>query len=354
VVEIVAPKARRMRRSTPKDQVDPAEIVMRELGARLRQARLERGEELDTVAQYLRIRPAYLAGIEDGDLSALPGRIYALGFLRSYADHLGLDGQDLVTQIKSAVGNLTRKQRLRIHTPMPESRLPKAPVLAISLALILAVYGAWSYVGNSGGQVVETVSEVPDDLRQIAIDALAPLPERTTPDEPQSRSGPAGGIGPVASAAPASDAPQDLALEPGAGQALDGAGGPAPDVSGVSDATPPHAAQAVTALPEAPASRAAQAQGSAPARVVLRALGTSWIHVSSTTGDYRYVRILEPGEALLLPDRPDLSLWTGNAGGLEIVVDGRALPPLGPDGRVIRNLQLDPESLLAHLQNRPR
>jgi len=343
-----------MRRSTPKDPVDPAETVMRELGARLRQVRLERGEELDTVAQYLRIRPAYLAGIEEGDLSALPGRIYALGFLRSYADHLGLDGQDLVTHIKSAVGNLTRKQRLRIHTPMPESRLPKAPVLAISLVLILAVYGAWSYAGSSGGRVVETVSEVPDDLRQIAIDALAPLPGRPAPDKPQSRSGPAGGIKGVASAAPAGDAPQDLALEPGAGQATDGASGPAPAVSGVSDATPSHAAQVVAALPELPAGGAVQVRGGAPVRVVLRALGTSWVNVSSAAGDYRYVRTLEPGDTLLLPDRPDLSLWTGNAGGLEIVVDGRALPSLGPDGRVVRKLPLDPESLLVHQQTRAR
>ena len=51
--------------------------------------------------------PSYLLGIEQGDLTALPGRPYALGFLRSYADYLGFDGDDLVDRIKAAVADLT-------------------------------------------------------------------------------------------------------------------------------------------------------------------------------------------------------------------------------------------------------
>jgi cytoskeleton protein RodZ len=205
-----------MRRSSPEHKIDPAEALMREVGAQLRQVRLERGEDLETVAQYLRIKPAYLAGIEEGDLSTLPGRTYALGFLRSYGDHLGFDGQDLVTQIKSAVGNLTKKQRLRIHAPMPESRLPKAPVLAISLMLILAIYGVWSYIGGSGEPMVETVGEVPEDLRQVAIDALAPEPEGVAPDEPQSRAETPSPPSAVASSTVSSgEVPADPAAESG-------------------------------------------------------------------------------------------------------------------------------------------
>ena len=45
---------------------------MREVGAQLRQARLERGEDLNDVAQHLRIKSSYLFGIEQGDLSAMP------------------------------------------------------------------------------------------------------------------------------------------------------------------------------------------------------------------------------------------------------------------------------------------
>ena len=122
------------------DQLDPAEALMREVGAQLRQVRLERGEELDEVAQQLRIKATYLFGIEQGDLSTIPGRTYALGFLRSYADYLGFDGDDLITQIKSTVANLTDRTRLRIRTPLPESRLPRTPLLVLSLATVAGIY----------------------------------------------------------------------------------------------------------------------------------------------------------------------------------------------------------------------
>jgi len=132
------------------DQVDPAEALMREVGAQLRQVRLERGEDLEEVAQYLRIKPTYLFGIEQGDLSGMPGRTYALGFLRSYADYLGFDGDDLIVRIKSTVAELTDKTRFTIRAPLPENRLPKAPLLVVSIALLAGVYVGWSFFHDRG------------------------------------------------------------------------------------------------------------------------------------------------------------------------------------------------------------
>ncbi|MGH6900169.1 MAG: helix-turn-helix domain-containing protein, partial [Geminicoccaceae bacterium] len=166
------------------DRVDPAEALLREVGAQLRQVRLERGEDLDDVAKYLRIRPAYLFGIEQGDLSALPGRTYALGFLRTYADHLGFDGADLVARIKSSVGELTDRTRLRIRTPMPENRLPRTPLVVISLALVAGIYLGWSYVNRSSRVVLDTVAEVPDGLRDPA--PVVALPDAPAIDEPRT------------------------------------------------------------------------------------------------------------------------------------------------------------------------
>ena len=143
-------------------QVDPAESLMREVGAQLRRRRLERGEELDDVAKSLRIKPSYLVEIEQGDLTALPGRPYALGFLRSYADYLGFDGDDLVDRIKAAVADLTDRTRLRIRMPQPENRLPKAPAVVISLAVVVGVYAGWSYINRSSRMAVDPVAEVPD------------------------------------------------------------------------------------------------------------------------------------------------------------------------------------------------
>ena len=57
-------------------------------------------------------------------------------------------------------------------------------------------------------------------------------------------------------------------------------------------------------------------------------------------------RILYVGDSYRVPDRSGLTLITGNAGGLKIIVDDVEVPPLGPLGAVRRGVLLDPESLL--------
>src|ERR671910_1129298 len=168
---------------------DPAQSLMREVGAQLRQARLERGDDLNDVAQHLRIKSNYLFGIEQGDLSAMPGRPYALGFLRTYADYLGFDGEDLVTRIKSTVENLTDRASLRLRAPMPESRLPATPVVMISLAVVAGIYIGWSYLNRSSRMMVDTVAEVPSDLRARTLEAIS----RESGEEPSVAESPTKG-----------------------------------------------------------------------------------------------------------------------------------------------------------------
>lgn len=77
----------------------------------------------------------------------------------------------------------------------------------------------------------------------------------------------------------------------------------------------------------------------------LRARSDSWIQVRS--GDQLLLtRLLRRGETYRVPDRNDLTLMTGNAGGLEVLVNGAVLPPLGGEGSVARGVPLDAERLL--------
>jgi cytoskeleton protein RodZ len=130
----------------------------------------------------------------------------------------------------------------------------------------------------------------------------------------------------------------------------------------------PDADQAALAVPEPPAADVLAAPGpvaqddaaptvyrggDAASRVMLRARTSAWVHVSSTNNDYLWVRTLQPGDAFVVPDRPDLVLWTGNAGGVEVIVDGTPLPPLGPEARVVRDVSLQPQALLRRLQPEP-
>jgi cytoskeleton protein RodZ len=81
--------------------------------------------------------------------------------------------------------------------------------------------------------------------------------------------------------------------------------------------------------------------------VAIRALASSWVQVSSRDRDYQWTRTLKVGDTLYLPNRDDLELWTGNAGGVEVLVDGEVVAPLGPSGSVIRGVSLAPDRLLS-------
>ena len=66
------------------------------IGESLRRARTERGLELATVSEAIKIRVRYLRALEAEDWDALPAPAYARGFLRTYATYLGLDADQVL------------------------------------------------------------------------------------------------------------------------------------------------------------------------------------------------------------------------------------------------------------------
>jgi len=109
-------------------------------------------------------------------------------------------------------------------------------------------------------------------------------------------------------------------------------------------ALPPHP------VPEPPAGQRQRepqvyGQANASARVVLRATADAWIQVQGPRDELLMTRILRPGDVYMVPDRGDLVLMTGNAGGLEVRLDGQSLGLLGAPGAVRRDIPLEPERL---------
>ena len=80
------------------------------------------------------------------------------------------------------------------------------------------------------------------------------------------------------------------------------------------------------------------------ARIVISAHADSWIQVRGADGSIFFTGVLKAGEIYHVPDRPGLSMRTGNAGALDLTVDGKPAPSLGPM-RLRPKSALDPESL---------
>jgi cytoskeleton protein RodZ len=137
-----------------------------EIGRFLEQKRKERGLSLEDVEQATKIRKRYLTGLERGDYAMLPDAVYARGFLKTYANYLGLDGQALSQQLKSTSN--PRRERGIDYNSRPQSdfeeplitpsgltgtrksKIPTSAIATVIVALLAlaAVFGTLYFVGR--------------------------------------------------------------------------------------------------------------------------------------------------------------------------------------------------------------
>lgn len=132
---------------------------MFEIGASLREARLRQGLDLRDAETATKIRTKYLRALEEERFDQLPAETYIRGFLRTYSEHLGLDGQLYVdeynsryavdeeqTQLRArpSAARVSRKRRNRDGGMV----LAALAAIAIVTALVIA---AWRFGGGDGG-----------------------------------------------------------------------------------------------------------------------------------------------------------------------------------------------------------
>src|SRR5688572_16337255 len=152
----------------------------------LRSKRMSLGYELSEIAVALRIRLPYLQAIEQGRFNDLPGATYAHGFLRTYAEHLGLDPQLVLRRFKEETsGGMTAKPELYLPKPAPESRIPGGALLLLAVLLAGSAYGGWYYMNSTGRELVDFVPELPERLASaLNIAPAAPAPGLVVPVAP--------------------------------------------------------------------------------------------------------------------------------------------------------------------------
>jgi hypothetical protein len=131
-----------------------------EIGNSLREARVRQQLDFPEIEQATKIRGKYLRALEDEHFDALPGQTYVKGFLRTYADYLGLEGQLYVDEYNSRyVVGAEEEQPVRFRAGGgPRSTHFMSSAVLISLtAIVLAsalVIVAWKYGGASDTGVV--------------------------------------------------------------------------------------------------------------------------------------------------------------------------------------------------------
>jgi cytoskeleton protein RodZ len=292
-------------------------IYMSNFGISFKTKRESMGLTLAQIASETRIGTRFLDAIEREDFQILPGGIFSRGFIKSYAEKLGMDPEQAVAEFDRRVNYKEPPviDTLRVSTPPPEKSNRALYPILIGGLLILVVAGY--FVVRQFNKPAATIQPV------------------TLPQAPAA-SAPAPAVVPTAS--PVETPAASAETPPPQAQP------PVPAVDTTSSAAAP--------LPPAPAPAAATTPPPAPTPVletndvltlVVGATEVTWVKI---LGD-KYVLLnetLQPGTTRRFTARKSLGIITGNAGGLSLKLNDRDMAPLGKSGQ-IRIVTITPENL---------
>jgi cytoskeleton protein RodZ len=383
----------KIRRAVASDGADPesaqAEVDVggpTSTGGLLKATREALGLDLRDVAEVLRIRYPYLEAIEGNRFDDLPGSTYAVGFVRTYAEHLGLEGAEVVARFRRETDASKYKPQLVFPAPLVEAKVPGGAVLLIAVFLAVLIYSSWIYV-SSQGQTFGSI--IPDIQRRIAAitgdgnndsastaqtlsiqepmenieESNADGSSRVTGELDASASQSAAAVAASTVASDEQLASKSLATptEEGLESSVD-AEDPASNtgstvtsvVRGSGTSANLEQSTEIAGLPTLPRDIPTASQSQEPvvygavnsdSRIAIEALSDSWVEIKNAEEELLLTRVLRTGDSFLVPNRSGLTMMTGNAGALRIIVDGDPVQSIGPRGSVRRDVKLDPELL---------
>jgi len=289
----------------------PADDLKRQIQARLGQqlhaARERREITITEASSRLRVREAYLNGLESGDWSNLPEEVYVLGFLRQYAALLGEDFNEDIEALKSGGYQLTKP------FTMPDPPIAPNKMWAMAAGILFVLLFILFNVVGDGEK--DTPSPEASAVNTSPLPAEKTVTNQTVPKEmPQI---------PVA---------QTLDV-------LSGSGKPSANMN--IEALSQMDKEAETSSPAALPEKTFKTH-----RYRLTAIEASaWLQVYNPSGTLLKEALLHSGQSLRLESsEPFLSVICGNAAALQIEVDGTlyaAAGTLGAPEKVLRDFRIE-------------
>jgi cytoskeleton protein RodZ len=277
---------------------------MKKLGEFLRGERQARGISLQQIAEDTRISMKMLQAIEEGDGEQLPAPVLIKGFLRAYAQRIGLDPEDVIIEYQELIEEVGARQEAiekfhhRLH---PKSSKKKFYVLFLALGLLASLALIWSggsYLHRKPKTPAEgkLLSSVEVKQKTTGVDFASALNDKHFSGEPAKT---------------------------------------ANEVEGKTD-TEHETKSSQSSVPQA-------AVELSPKPFVLRleALERTWLRII-IDGSREREYLLQPGEQLTWMATSDMEVLVGNAGGIRLFLNDNPLKPLGESGKVVRLHLPDP------------
>lgn len=268
------------------------------VGQELRGARISRGEDLATISRVLKIRREHLEALEEDNLSALPGRTYAVGFIRAYSEYLGLNPVRTAERFKAEIaGRDETSPTAGFKEPEEEPRLSRGWIFIAIIVLAIIAYGGYYLYTSAGSSNAPTVAAVPSQMiekpakpksHRVALVPAKPAP--ATPGTPALS----------ASATP----PPHPAVQPGPGGTMFGKWNLNP-------------------------------------RIVLQVTQPTHILVQDEDGKTYINRILHPGDIYQVANRTGLALTAEHGNAVVLNIDGKPSGTVGNSAEAVAAMSLD-------------
>jgi cytoskeleton protein RodZ len=285
------------------------------IGQELRGARISGGEDIGTVSSVLKIRRDHLEALENDNISALPGRTYAVGFVRAYADYLGLDPVAAVERFKTEIAGRDDTSRTAGFKEIEEEpRMGRGWIVFALIVLGLIAYGVYYlFFSPSGIQSGQPITSVPAPV------VAKPVPHpahHALPSKPAT----------AASANPPSTAPAQIVPPATPGEAPTVAAGQGGTVYGKMNKN---------------------------AHVVLRVTQPTKVLVQTEDGRAFINRVLSAGDIYQVPNMHGLALTAEHGNAVQILLDGKSVRTAGNSTAPAEAVSIDATDLTGGRVSRP-
>ena len=265
-------------------------------------ARLNKGLTQEQAGSLLKVRVKIIKDFENGEHIDLPGLAYKIGFVRSYARLLDLDGDLLVKEFKESLELTSYTEEYKFLTPELNKNnfLPIGVVVSVFIAILS--YTGWYYSDRSNK--IEQVSdqkkeEIFSKTVEIDNNSYVIIEENFSDNLPSSKRNDEKKVNELNSKITLND-------------------------SKVESMISKNTELSATANERDPSTE-----------MVLKATGNSWVEIEDMEGNILMTRLMRPGETYVVPKINGLTFNTGNAGALSLSQGDVVVPKLGEVGEII-------------------
>ena len=258
-----------------------------------------RKREISTIAKLLCIKEEFLTALEEGNYRFIPEDVYILGFARSYAAELGLDTEEILLKLKKELKLIEEEEKEEEEEDSEPDSQKKS--LKINKEIMTAwVKQALQYVKKHWVWFVSALSVI-----LVVVIAFVIVFSEGTPTESLQQ--------------------QDEII--------------------VSEE--PAVVQEETKEPEFryPVHEIFEVKNRQESRVVLQAEKESWVKIEDARGNSVFSRVLIPGDVYYMPASDKLKATFGNAGAIDVWLDGQLLEKLGPANTKKTGISMAPDAL---------